>query len=106
MIKAEWGTKRSCPKCATRFYDLTKDDPVSCINCGYAWIPESVLKSKQPMPFEEVEKKKDDADLADDDLDIDVDAVDGDDSPDNDVDLGGDDDLGVAGGDDDDSDDQ
>ena len=55
MIKAEWGTKRSCPKCATRFYDLTKDDPVSCINCGYNWIPESVLKSKQPMPFE-VEK--------------------------------------------------
>ena len=56
MIKAEWGTKRSCPKCATRFYDLTKDDPVSCINCGYSWIPESVLKSKQPMPFEEAEK--------------------------------------------------
>ena len=55
MIKAEWGTKRSCPKCATRFYDLTKDDPISCINCGYSWIPESVLKSKQPMPFE-VEK--------------------------------------------------
>ena len=52
MIKAEWGTKRSCPKCATRFYDLTKDDPISCINCGYSWIPESVLKSKQPMPFE------------------------------------------------------
>jgi len=47
-----------------------------------------------------VEKKKDDTDLADDDLDIDVDAVDGDVSPDNDVDLGGDDDLGVASGED------
>ena len=42
-------------------------------------------------------KKKDDTDLADDELDIDVDAVDGDVSPDNDVDLGGDEDLGVAG---------
>jgi hypothetical protein len=62
---------------------------------------EPVLKSKQPLPFEEVEKKQDDADLGDDDLDIDVDAVDGDVSPDNDVDLGGDDDLGVAGTDDD-----
>lgn len=97
MIKAEWGTKRTCPKCGVRFYDLTKDEPVECIECGNQWTPEPVLKSKQPMPFEEVEKKKDDADLADDDLDIDVDAVDGDVSPDNDVDLGGDEDLGVAG---------
>ena len=39
MIQPEWGTKRTCPKCATRFYDLTKDDPVTCINCGYAWAP-------------------------------------------------------------------
>ncbi|WP_295446445.1 FYDLN acid domain-containing protein, partial [Sphingorhabdus sp. EL138] len=23
MIKAEWGTKRTCPKCGVRFYDLT-----------------------------------------------------------------------------------
>ncbi len=97
MIKAEWGTKRSCPKCATRFYDLTKDDPITCINCGYAWLPESVLKSKQPMPFEEVAKPgaTPDADLAGDDLDIDVDVDENADSPDNDVDLGGDDDLGV-----------
>lgn len=101
MIKQEWGTKRSCPKCATRFYDLTKEDPISCINCGYAWNPEPVLKSKQPMPYEQVKavepEKLDEA--ADADLDIDIDE-DGD-SPDNDVDLGGDDDLGVAAADDD-----
>jgi hypothetical protein len=98
MVKAEWGSKRSCPKCATRFYDLTKDEPVTCINCGYAWQPESVLKSKQPMPFEEVVKpgKVEVVEDAPDDLDIDVD--DDGDSPDNDVDLGGDDDLGVAAG--------
>ena len=52
MIKPEWGTKRSCPKCATRFYDLEKADPVTCIECGYAWEPEPILKSKQPLPFE------------------------------------------------------
>ena len=100
MVKAEWGAKHGCPKCGTRFYDLGKDDPVTCIECGYAWQPEPVLKSKQPLPFEEVSKAKveevEDVDLADEDLDID----DGD-SPDNDVDLGGDDDLGVAGHDDD-----
>ena len=104
MVKPEWGTKRSCPKCGTRFYDLGKDDPVNCIECGNAWIPEPVLKSKQPLPYEEAPKKDaaESADLdlvGDEDLDIDVDEDS--DSPDNDVDLGGDDDLGVAAGDDD-----
>ena len=102
MAKPEWGAKHGCPKCGTRFYDLGKDDPVTCIECGNEWYPEPVLKSKQPIPFEEIEKKEaekeQDTDLADDDLDIDED----DDSPDNDVDLGGDDDLGIAGGGDDD----
>ena len=100
MVKPEWGAKHSCPKCGTRFYDLGKDDPVACIDCGNQWYPEPVLKSKQPLPFEEEKKKvieKEDVDLADEDLDIDEDG----DSPDNDVDLGGDDDLGVNVGDDD-----
>lgn len=107
MAKPEWGTKRTCPNCGTRFYDLGKEDPVTCIECGNTWSPEPVLKSKQPIPFEEAEKKIDveaDADLGgDDDLD-DIGDIDEDgDSPDNDVDLGGDDDLGVTtGGDDDD----
>jgi uncharacterized protein (TIGR02300 family) len=94
MVKAEWGTKRACPKCGVRFYDLGNAEPVECIQCGNQWHPEPVLKSKQPLPFEEIEKKKDE--VADDDLDIDVDEVDANDSPDNDVDLGGDDDLGLA----------
>ena len=101
MVKPEWGAKHTCPKCGTRFYDLGKDDPVACIECGNEWTPEPVLKSKQPIPYEEekVKEKVDDTDLADDDLeDIDED----DDSPDNDVDLGGDDDLGVANAKDDD----
>ena len=100
MVKPEWGTKRTCPKCGVRFYDLTKDEPVSCIACGNAWNPEPVLKSKQPMPFEEAKKvdvEKPDADLGDD-LDIDVDE-DAEVSPDDEVDLGGDDDLGVDTGD-------
>jgi uncharacterized protein (TIGR02300 family) len=99
MVKPEWGTKRTCPKCATRFYDLGKDDPVTCIECGTTWAPEPILKSKQPLPFEqatpESAKKKDQA-LAgdsdddhddDDDLDIDEDAEA---SPDDEVDLGDD----------------
>ena len=99
MVKPEWGAKRSCPKCATRFYDLGQDDPVQCINCGYAWEPEPVLKSKQPLPYDapkkEVAKPEDDTVLgADEDLDLDE----GEPSPDEEVDLGGDDDLGVDTG--------
>ena len=100
MVKPEWGTKRTCPKCSTRFYDLGKDEPVTCIECGNAWTPEPVLKSKQPVTFEEVKKEvpeREDVDLAEEDLDIDEDG----DSPDNDVDLGGDDDLGLATSDED-----
>jgi uncharacterized protein (TIGR02300 family) len=104
MVKPEWGTKRACPKCGTRFYDLTKDEPVTCINCSYAWEPEPILKSKQPLPFEAVKAdvakpEVADSDLGDEDLDI---AEDEEPSADDDVDLGGDDDLGVeTGGDDD-----
>ncbi|MBU0556299.1 MAG: TIGR02300 family protein [Alphaproteobacteria bacterium] len=101
MVKPEWGSKRTCPKCATRFYDLGKDEPVTCIECGNVWTPEPVLKSKQPLPFEEAPKAVVEADTtADDDLDIDIDVDEAEGSPDNDVDLGGDDDLGVEAADD------
>ena len=103
MAKPEWGTKRSCPKCGERFYDLGKDEPVTCIECGEEWYPEPVLKSKQPIPLEEAEKKGGEADSdlggdEDDDLKDIENIDDDDDSPDNDVDLGGDDDLGVTKG--------
>ncbi|MEO1045992.1 MAG: TIGR02300 family protein [Pseudomonadota bacterium] len=98
MAKPEWGTKHTCPKCGTRFYDLGNDDPITCIECGNEWHADPVLKSKQPMPFEDNSKKKDDdSDLADDeDLDIDEEEN----TADSDVDLGGDEDLGVKKADD------
>src|SRR5215203_7024110 len=71
MVKPEWGSKRTCPKCSTRFYDLAKDEPVTCISCGHAWLPEPVLKSKQPLPFESAapaEVVKEDEDLAAEEL--------------------------------------
>lgn len=103
MVKPEWGTKRTCPKCGTRFYDLEKDNPVVCIECNAAWEPDPVLKSKQPLPFDapkkEVVNEKVDSDLSDEDLDIDEEAET---NPDDDVDLGGDDDIGLNTADDDD----
>jgi len=98
MVKPEWGTKRTCPKCSTRFYDLGREDPVHCISCGTEWIPEPVLKSKQPMAFEAApvvaKEPAPDDELAAEDLAIDEDAEV---SADEEVDLEtGDDDLGVG----------
>ncbi len=95
MAKPEWGTKRTCPKCSTRFYDLEKENPVVCIECGNEWIPEPVLKTKQPVIIDDKESKdknsdEDDAD-SDDDLDIDEDDLVGD------VSLDDDDDDEVSG---------
>ena len=98
MVKPEWGTKRTCPKCGTRFYDLGKEDPITCIECGVVWEAEPVLKSKQPMPFDAPKqaaaKEVPDSDLAED-LDVDEDEEP---SADDDVDLGGDDDIGLDTG--------
>ena len=104
MVKPEWGAKRTCPKCSTRFYDLGKDDPVHCIECGTDFVPDPVLKSKQPLAFEAAPTVKpqpaQDDELAADDLAVDEDAEV---SPDEEVDLEtGDNDLGVeTGGDED-----
>ena len=96
MVKPEWGTKRTCPKCSTRFYDLGNDDPVHCIECGLDFVPEPVLKSKQPLAFEAAPVAKETT--TDDDLGAEDLAIEEDEEPsaDDEVDLAtGDDDLGV-----------
>jgi uncharacterized protein (TIGR02300 family) len=99
MVKPEWGAKRTCPKCSTRFYDLGAENPVHCISCGNEFMPEPVLKSKQPMAFEvarpiAAKEPAEDADLAAEELTVDEDAEI---SADEEVDIDtGDDDLGVA----------
>ena len=99
MVKPEWGTKRTCPKCSARFYDLGKEDPIHCVavDCGHSWVPEPVLKSKQPLAFEvaapAAKEATPDAELAAEDLAPDEDEEA---SPDEEVDLEtGDNDLGV-----------
>ena len=79
MAKPEWGTKRTCPKCGTRFYDLQKDDPATCIDCGNQWAPEPVLKTKQPIVVAEKEKVEEEAEETEDEDDIDIDDDDDDD---------------------------
>ena len=45
MPKDEWGVKRLCPSCSTRFYDLQRD-PMTCPSCGASFDLDSLLSKK------------------------------------------------------------
>lgn len=57
MAKPEWGTKRICPNCGARYYDLRKNPPV-CPSCGTEFDPEALLRSRRTRsaPIEELKK--------------------------------------------------
>ncbi len=56
MAKPEWGTKRICPSCGTRYYDLLHK-PVICPKCSTPYDPEAFLKSRRARPAAPVEKE-------------------------------------------------
>ena len=49
MAKPEWGVKRLCQSCATKFYDLSRS-PIACPQCGARFDPEALLKSRRSRP--------------------------------------------------------
>jgi uncharacterized protein (TIGR02300 family) len=49
VVKAELGTKRTCPSCAARFYDLLKS-PIVCPKCGASFLAATILPSKGDFP--------------------------------------------------------
>ncbi|MCY1125733.1 TIGR02300 family protein [Frigidibacter sp. RF13] len=73
MPKDEWGVKRLCPHCASRFYDL-KRDPMTCPECGHSFTAESLVMTRgRAMIAEKAVVKERDLDLDDlaDDTDLD-----------------------------------
>jgi uncharacterized protein (TIGR02300 family) len=64
VAKAEWGMKRLCPNCGTRYYDMRRD-PIVCPHCGSPFDPEALLKTRrtraaaapvaEPVADEEIE---------------------------------------------------
>ncbi|MGH6996099.1 MAG: TIGR02300 family protein [Stellaceae bacterium] len=46
MTKVEWGTKRICPNCGTRYYDMRRD-PVMCPKCGAPFDAEVLVKTRK-----------------------------------------------------------
>jgi uncharacterized protein (TIGR02300 family) len=70
LAKPEWGTKRICPSCGTRYYDLLRDT-VICPKCSTPYDPEAFLKARRSRPALPVEKE-----LAPVDADADLDTED------------------------------
>ena len=46
MAKPEWGIKRICHSCGTRYYDL-RHDPIVCPSCGTEYDPDAFLRSRR-----------------------------------------------------------
>jgi len=113
VVSDELGTKRTCPSCAARFYDLN-NTPITCPKCHEAFAAEPLLPSKADGPaakskaVKPVEVKEDDTELKPDPAVVSLE-----DLEDDDVDDDADDeaaaikdvDLGDTDTDDDDSDD-
>lgn len=77
MPKDEWGVKRVCPNCATRFYDL-QNDPMTCPNCSTIFTVESLtaVKAKALRPEKIKPEPVDLEDLPDIETDEVIDAED------------------------------
>ena len=46
MAKPEWGKKRICLACNTKYYDFNKS-PIICPSCGTEFDPEIYLKTRK-----------------------------------------------------------
>jgi len=49
MAKVDLGTKRTCPECEARFYDLTRS-PATCPMCQNSFDPEELLAGASKKP--------------------------------------------------------
>lgn len=49
MSKPEWGTKRICPNCNARFYDM-HHQPITCPSCESVFDPEALVKKRRGRP--------------------------------------------------------
>jgi uncharacterized protein (TIGR02300 family) len=99
VAKAELGTKRACPSCGARFYDLNKS-PAECPECDTVFNPEEFVRgrrsksaaladtektpTKAKKPAKAAAEDKDDKDLDEDLPDVDIEEIDDDEDSDDD----------------------
>lgn len=67
MSKPEWGAKRQCQSCGTKYYDFRKKE-IKCPKCGTVFDTEAVTKARRrsaPAPKKEVRPAPVEAEAAD-----------------------------------------
>ena len=75
MSKPELGTKRDCPSCGAKFYDLNKSPAVGP-KCKHEFVPDSGVKAKRAKPVEKPkEKAPRTVEVADDEDNVSLDAM-------------------------------
>ena len=75
MPKPEWGVKRLCGACGTRFYDLGKEE-AECPSCGAAYVS-ALAMAERAKAAKDTASDDDDDDVVDDEDDL---VLDGDDT--------------------------
>lgn len=55
MAKPELGTKRLCPNCGTKYYDLNRD-PILCPKCGTVFTVAAIVARAKAAPVVEEEE--------------------------------------------------
>lgn len=83
MAKPELGTKRLCPSCSTKYYDLNHD-PILCPRCGAPFDPALVAKARPLTAADDEEpEEEEEAGLSPEFVPLeDAEDADGDDVPD------------------------
>eukprot|EP01037_Dinobryon_pediforme_P036053 gene36053-42798_t len=57
VAKPELGTKRLCPNCSTKYYDLNKD-PILCPKCGTPFTIAALALRAKAAPVAEEEEEE------------------------------------------------
>ena len=78
MAKPEWGMKRICSSCSTKYYDLNKSNIV-CPSCGAKFDPNYYLKTRKTKSTSSKTSAQNDSELTKDietldEMELDADA--------------------------------
>ena len=77
MVDPKLGTKRSCPACEAKFYDLNKL-PAICPKCGHSFDPSAVMAAavlRKVEPQAKPVEADDEGELEDDEGELSLDAM-------------------------------
>merc|ERR1711998_601482 len=77
MAKPEWGRKRICPSCGTKYYDF-KNSPIICPSCGAEFDPDLYLRSRKGKSLSTKESADETSKISEDISDIDEIEIDSD----------------------------